>query len=154
MSRCQVTNDHIILINGHYQRQTSHTCVSCSCSIMSPSQAVCVPGLTDRCSTHCLLNKEGKDLDNREGGKKINKSVHQSASGCTCFYFFRFSKARQRLHKMLRVNNRGNTPSKIGVPEGACVPFCPFGSCRLRRVGMSAGQRRASQAGRAGSLNG
>ena len=32
------------------------------------------------------------------------------------------------------MDNRGNMPSEIRVPEGTCVPFCPFGSCRLRRV--------------------
>lgn len=55
---------------------------------------------------------------------------------------------------MLEVDNRGNTPSEIRVPEGACVPFCPFGNCRLRKVGISAGQHGASQAGRAGSTRG
>lgn len=96
---------------------------------------------------------EVKDLDiKRErggGGKQI------ATSKCAWLHMLRLFlllKARQRLHKMLEVDNRGNTPSKI--PEGACVPFCPFGSYRLRKLGMSAGQHRASQAGRAGSMNG
>lgn len=57
-------------------------------------------------------------------------------------------RARQRLSKRLEVDYRGKMPSKMKVPEGTCVPFCPF--WQLQSEGgwcVSAGQRDARLAG-------
>ncbi len=54
------------------------------------------------------------------------------------------------MSKRLEVDNRGNMPSKITVPEGTCVPFCPFGSCRLRRPSCPQG---STVPGRKGRVN-
>lgn len=52
------------------------------------------------------------------------------------------------MSKRLEVDNRGNMPSEIKVPEGTCVPFCPFGSCRLRRVSCPQGSTVPGRKGR------